>query len=102
MRLRLLALLVALGVVATLLWPSRTVVSGVGPRSGTRHSTTLDVPGPWESIGPSPMIALHFADPTDFQAGRVSSLAVDPSNPSRWLAGFGNGGVWESRDAGTS
>jgi photosystem II stability/assembly factor-like uncharacterized protein len=35
-------------------------------------------------------------------AGRVSSLAVDPQNANRWLAGLGNGGVWESRDAGTS
>jgi photosystem II stability/assembly factor-like uncharacterized protein len=68
----------------------------------TGDSTALDFPRPWESIGPSPMVALHFADPTDFQAGRVSSLAVDPQDPSHWLAGFGNGGVWQSRDAGTS
>jgi photosystem II stability/assembly factor-like uncharacterized protein len=37
-----------------------------------------------------------------FMAGRVSTLAVDPQNPDHWLAGFGNSGVWESRDAGTS
>jgi hypothetical protein len=29
----------------------------------------------------------------------VASIAVDPRDPSRWLAGVGNGGVWETRDA---
>ena len=45
------------------------------------------------------------ATPTSYNtynSGRVSSLAVDPRDPSRWLVGFGNGGVWETRDAGTS
>ncbi len=45
------------------------------------------------------------ATPTNYNthnSGRVSSLAVDPRDPARWLAGFGNGGVWETRDAGTS
>jgi hypothetical protein len=54
----------------------------------------------WSSIGPSPL-ASQSAPPT-FNAGRVSSIAVDPSDPDHWLAGFGNGGVWESRNAGGS
>src|SRR5215813_353002 len=34
--------------------------------------------------------------------GRIASIAVDPSDESHWLAGAGNGGVWETRDAGTN
>ena len=93
-------LIVALGGVSALLWRSEAVASGPDPQSGTRNSTSLEFPGPWESIGPSPMIQLP--NPTNFNAGRVSSLAVDPQDPRRWWAGFGNGGVWESRDAGTT
>jgi photosystem II stability/assembly factor-like uncharacterized protein len=36
----------------------------------------------------------------DGHSGRVASIAVDPSNPERWLLGVGNGGVWETRDSG--
>jgi hypothetical protein len=32
----------------------------------------------------------------------LSSIAVDPRNSSRWLLGVGNGGVWETKDAGTT
>jgi hypothetical protein len=35
-------------------------------------------------------------------AGRVSALAVDPSDPAHVLAGAANGGVWESRNRGAS
>jgi hypothetical protein len=35
-------------------------------------------------------------------SGRVASIDVDPRDPSRWLIGAGNGGVWETRDAGRS
>lgn len=35
-----------------------------------------------------------------YSSGRVSSIAVDPRDPSRWLVGVGNGGVWETRDGG--
>ena len=51
----------------------------------------------WTSIGPSPLAYQDF--PTDYNAGRVSSIAVDPGDLNHWLAGFGNG-VWESRNAG--
>ncbi len=35
-------------------------------------------------------------------SGRVSSIAVDPSNSAHLLAGAAGGGVWESRDGGTT
>jgi photosystem II stability/assembly factor-like uncharacterized protein len=33
-------------------------------------------------------------------SARVASIAVDPASPSHWLIGVGNGGVWETRNAG--
>src|SRR5262249_30002292 len=54
----------------------------------------------WTSID-SPVF-VHGNRGVSNNAGRVASLAVDPQNPSHWLAGFGNGGLWESRDAGAN
>jgi hypothetical protein len=57
--------------------------------------------GQWVSVGPVPF--LHQNDPPqNFQSGRVAAIAVDPRDPRHWLIGVGNGGVWESRDAGGS
>jgi uncharacterized protein (TIGR03437 family) len=39
-------------------------------------------------------------NPECFFSGRVASLAVNPRDAQHWLVGFGNGGLWESRDAG--
>jgi photosystem II stability/assembly factor-like uncharacterized protein len=33
-------------------------------------------------------------------AGRISSVAVDPSDPAHVLIGAGGGGIWETRDGG--
>ena len=54
----------------------------------------------WSSLGPSPLGSQ--STPPAAMAGRVSAIAVDPIDPAHWLVGFGNGGVWESRDAGGS
>ena len=35
-------------------------------------------------------------------SGRISSIAVDPADFLHWLLGVGFGGVWETRDAGTT
>ena len=35
-------------------------------------------------------------------AGRISSIAIDPSDSTHILAGAGGGGVWETRDAGAT
>src|SRR5579862_1333993 len=50
----------------------------------------------WTSIGPAPLTG--NSGPT----GRITSAAVDPSNPNHWLLGTASGGVWDSPDAGTS
>jgi len=54
----------------------------------------------WSSIGPSPLVS--DSAPQNFNAGRVSSIAVNPGDPNHWLIGAGNGGVWESHDTGRS
>ena len=57
-------------------------------------------PGRWVRIGEGPF-ALQ-SNPNVRQSGRVSSIAVDPRDDQRWLVGVGNGGVWETRDAGAT
>lgn len=52
----------------------------------------------WTSIGPAPLVGAG-TNPGPF-AGRIAAIAVDPSDQSHWLAGAGNGGVWETHDAG--
>ena len=45
----------------------------------------------WTNIGPSGATSPNI---------RITSVAVDPSNPNRWLVGAGTGGVFETVDAG--
>ena len=59
-----------------------------------------NTPGEWVSIGP-PVITGE-RNRALLQSGRVSSIAVDPADESHWLAGFGNGGVWETHDSGAT
>lgn len=57
----------------------------------------------WTSIGPAPnAYSTAPTNPDNFNSGRVSSIAVDPGDPTHWLIGYGNGGIWESHDAGSS
>ena len=67
-------------------------------------SSVVQEGGQWRQIGQA-LIRSGTPDPTNpdpYQSGRVSSIAVDPRDNSRWLIGAGNGGVWETRDAGRS
>ena len=47
----------------------------------------------WRNIGPSGTTSPNI---------RITSVAVDPTNPNRWLVGAGTGGVFETVDAGRS
>ncbi|HKW30206.1 MAG TPA: hypothetical protein VJT54_12785, partial [Verrucomicrobiae bacterium] len=60
----------------------------------------------WYSIGPQPInTKLGFNNDTlsynfESDSGRVTALAVDPSNPNHWLIGAAQGGIWENTNAG--
>lgn len=57
----------------------------------------------WTSIGPMPISALGALTASrNFKTGRVTSVAVDPAGPGHWLIGAATGGIWETRDSGTT
>ncbi len=57
---------------------------------------SLDDPERWVSLEPTP---IDVAGRTFF-AGRTAAVAVDPADPSHWLIGAAQGGIWETADAG--
>lgn len=58
----------------------------------------------WTSLGPLPITGGQVGNTltTRPMSGRVSSLAVHPGDTNRWLVGTAAGGVWETRDGGTT
>jgi len=58
----------------------------------------------WEFIGPSLIPNGQTIKPTHrvHVVGRVSSIAIDPENPTHLLVGAAAGGIWESANTGTS
>jgi PKD repeat protein len=71
---------------------------------GPSLAGTLTFPGTiWQSIGPQPIQAMAGSDRAwGNVAGRVSSIALHPTNPSILLLGSASGGIWKSTDAGLS
>jgi photosystem II stability/assembly factor-like uncharacterized protein len=59
-----------------------------------------DTSGLWTSVGPLPFMNINIDGSASPNSGRIASVAVDPTDPRHWLIGFGNGGLWESRNAG--
>ena len=55
------------------------------------------LPMAWYHIGPAPIMLGNVAN-----SGRVSAIAVDPADANHWLIGAAQGGIWESRNAGSS
>jgi photosystem II stability/assembly factor-like uncharacterized protein len=73
-------------------------------RAGVRAAAAPAAAAPaWQSIGPD-----HIPDGQTYGSnrvdviGRVSSIAVDPSNLKHILLGAAGGGIWESKNSGTS
>jgi photosystem II stability/assembly factor-like uncharacterized protein len=94
----LAAVVIALAAVPA--WRSKRVDANL--RATT--SSVVQEGGQWRQIGQA-LLRSGTPDPRNpdpYQSGRVSSIAVDPRDNSRWLIGAGNGGVWETRDAGRS
>lgn len=61
--------------------------------------------GAWKFIGPQPIAGLKSYVSTPAASwgavsGRVTTLAVDPTNSATVFAGSADGGVWKSTDAG--
>jgi len=73
--------------------------------SASSTSVTTATTG-WQSIGPQPtngsiwgINGTLYTSPT---SGRVSALAVDPTNPQRVYAGGAQGGIWRTTDGGVT
>jgi photosystem II stability/assembly factor-like uncharacterized protein len=60
-----------------------------------------DGPGSWTPMGPSPITNEYWSGNAN-AAGRVASIAVDPTNPARAFIGSASGGVWRTTDSGAS
>jgi formylglycine-generating enzyme required for sulfatase activity len=57
----------------------------------------------WSSIGPAPIGKSSYAGTGGgLAAGRVAALAVDPANASHWLLGAAQGGIWETKNSGST
>jgi hypothetical protein len=55
----------------------------------------------WTAIGPAP-IPNGQTSPTNAVSGRVTAIAVDPTDPNVVYVGTANGGVWRSKNGGTN
>src|SRR5215471_17317215 len=63
------------------------------------HSATIYS---WYNIGPQPIVTIDSDHVTinEKDSGRVTCLAVDPSNSDHWLVGAAQGGIWETFNRG--
>ena len=87
-------------------YPLDRIPAGARLRSLEQLQSKLqtDAPGPlagisWTLLGPSPTNT-GFSYPTT--SGRVSALAVDPTNANHVFLGAAEGGVWETTNGGLS
>jgi photosystem II stability/assembly factor-like uncharacterized protein len=75
------------------------VAAGLASIAFVAFTAASDVGGQWIGIGPSTIV---YPDGSGANSARIASIAVDPTDPTHWLVGVGNGGVWETRDVGHS
>jgi hypothetical protein len=66
----------------------------------TTHGSTVFMMLPAQAVG-APTYQVSNVGPSNV-AGRVSALAIDPTNESTIYRGTAGGGVWVSRDRGSS
>lgn len=84
--------------------PATEAPDGAAERDGPAPAPR-GVPPAWRSLGPvyMPNGQTYGSNPgRTIVSGRVSSIAVDPSNGNHLLCGSAAGGVWESFDNGTT
>ena len=78
-------------------------VRSPAPEGAARPEALVAAAPMWRWLGPTYMPnGQTYGDSRVDVAGRVSSIAVDPSNRNHILCGSAAGGVWESRDGGTN
>jgi photosystem II stability/assembly factor-like uncharacterized protein len=71
------------------------------PSEAPEAPAALVAPASWRLIGPTMVPGGQtYGESRPIVSGRVSAVAVDPSNSSHVLCGSAAGGVWETRDAG--
>ena len=68
-----------------------------------KTSAPVGAPGVWQEVGPRriPDQKTYGANRVDV-SGRVSSIAIDPNDPAHILLAAAGGGIWETRDTGTT
>ena len=67
--------------------------------SGENLTPPLAIGGSWTAIGPAP---LPNGVGTSATTGRVTSIAVDPTNANKIYLGTAQGGVWRSLNGGAT
>jgi uncharacterized repeat protein (TIGR01451 family) len=77
--------------------PSATPNTDVPPEPGFDVSSAAISSARWTLIGPEPTDTRSLYP---IVAGRITALAVDPTNPSVVYAGAAEGGVWKTTDGG--
>ena len=74
----------------------RQVHEARAARSSTAGGGAAGESDRWVNIGPAPILNNRP------MSGRVTTIAVDPRDLQHWLIGAAQGGIWETRDAGTT
>lgn len=77
--------------------------AGRMPKRGPLGAPPPGPPGVWQEIGPTriPNGQTYGSARVDV-IGRVSSIAVDPTDPKHLLLGSAGGGIWETKDTGAT
>ena len=68
-------------------------------QSASRSSAGTPLGGPWTWLGPRPITGDNSYGGV---SGRITSLAIDPSNSDVVYAGSAGGGVWKTTDGGST
>jgi len=83
-------------------WAAVTQQASPSRASGTAPFA-LPAPPQWSLIGPTSLDYAGSGTPNmGPAAGRLTALAVDPTNANTIYAGFALGGVWKTTDGGTT
>lgn len=79
------------------------MMAATQPEAGPQMSPPTGTGPQWRFLGPIRMPnGQTYGDTRIDVSGRVSAVAINPSNSNHILCGAAGGGVWESRNRGTS